>query len=118
MATRGIASEVPVEVKSPAQWSANPVGRSGGVEAWMKSDNEELERCNDEPVEEQVPGLVCDMTRGCRYANGSGGQQGDNASSLPARSWHGAAQRRIGAGNDDGWSLLVFEKENGFRGWM
>lgn len=36
----------------------------------MKSDNEELERCNDEPVEEQVPGLVCDMTRGCRYANG------------------------------------------------
>ncbi|KAK3955860.1 hypothetical protein QBC32DRAFT_332352 [Pseudoneurospora amorphoporcata] len=31
----------------------------------------------------------------------------------------GTAQRRISAGNDDDWSLLVvFEKENGFRSWM
>ncbi|KAK1776341.1 hypothetical protein QBC45DRAFT_453303 [Copromyces sp. CBS 386.78] len=91
MAERGIASEVPVEVKSPAQWSANP--------EWMKPDNEELERCN----------------RRTGGRTGSGGQQGDNASSLPARSWHG----RLSAGNDDGWSLLVvFEKENGFRSWM
>ncbi|KAL0470312.1 hypothetical protein QR685DRAFT_571452 [Neurospora intermedia] len=61
------------------------------------------------------PWLVCDMARGCGV--GSGGQQGDNASSPPARPWRGTAQRRMGAGGDDGWLLLVFEKENGFRGW-
>ncbi|KHE86432.1 hypothetical protein GE21DRAFT_1306971 [Neurospora crassa] len=97
MAARGIASEVPVK-------------------EWQKPDNGELERSNDEPVEEQVPWLVCDMARGCGV--GSGGQQGDNASSPPARPWRGTAQRRMGAGDDDGWLLLVFEKENGFRGWM
>ncbi|KAK3489626.1 hypothetical protein B0T13DRAFT_491008 [Neurospora crassa] len=94
MAARGIASEVPVKVKSPARARTS----------------------NDEPVEEQVPWLVCDMARGCGV--GSGGQQGDNASSPPARPWRGTAQRRMGAGDDDGWLLLVFEKENGFRGWM